>query len=513
VTNSEDDDEPPLPTSAVTRRTLLQSGLTGLALTSGVSGLSTGAAVDTSFDSTTTAAIPVTTAQTEAIPQYNQQQKLSANEGNEGDLFGDSVALAADGTTALIGASENEDPNGRRAGSAYVFTSSDGEWSQQQKLAANDGNEDDLFGGSVALSADGTTALIGAFRDNNSNGEDAGSVYVFARSNGEWSQQQKLAAADGDDKDRFGYSVALSADGTTALIGATVDEDPNGRRAGSVYVFARSNGEWSQQQKLAASDGDRSDEFGSSVALSADGTTAVIGAFLDEDPNGNQAGSAYIFARSSGGWSQQQKLAANDGDSDDEFGESIALSDDGATALIGASDDEDPNGRRAGSVYVFARSNGEWSQQQKLTSDDGDSNDELGFSVTLAADGTTALIGAFGEEDPNGEDAGSAYVFARSNGEWNQQQKLFADDGEINHLFGYSVALSADGTTALIGAYLNADPNGTAAGSAYVFTNQEAGTINPTQLTLTATPAPPIGVTLGGTEKSRSKSRTLATAP
>lgn len=122
MTNSEDDDEPPLPTGAVTRRTLLQSGLTGLALTSGVSGLSTGAAVDTSFDSTTTAAIPVTTAQTEAIPQYNQQQKLSANEGNEGDLFGDSVALAADGTTALIGAYLNADPNGTAAGSAYVFT-------------------------------------------------------------------------------------------------------------------------------------------------------------------------------------------------------------------------------------------------------------------------------------------------------------------------------------------------------------------------------------------------------
>jgi hypothetical protein len=168
-----------------------------------------------------------------------------------------------------------------------------------------------------------------------------------------WSQQQKLSADDGDEFDRFGVSAALSADGTTALLGAQDDDEPNGRNAGSAYVFTRSDGSWSQQQKLSADDGDADDRFGESAALSADGTTALLGAFGDEDPNGPEAGSAYVFTRSDGSWSQQQKLSADDGDDNDGFGFPAALSADGTTALLGAQDDEDPNGRFAGSAYVF----------------------------------------------------------------------------------------------------------------------------------------------------------------
>jgi hypothetical protein len=229
-------------------------------------------------------------------------------------------------------------------------------------------------------------------------------------------QQAKIVADDGDNEDYFGASVALSSDGTTALIGAFADEDPNGEDAGSAYVFENSGGSWSQQAKLTADDG--GDAFGVSVTMSSDGTTALIGASGDEDPNGETqynfgAGSAYVFDNSDDSWTQQAKLAADDGDGDDGFGVSVALSSDGTTALIGASIDEDPNGERAGSAYVFDNSGDSWNQRSKLAADDGESYDSFGGSVAMSSDGTTALIGApffppF--DDSGGEGPGSAYI-------------------------------------------------------------------------------------------------------
>jgi hypothetical protein len=108
-----------------------------------------------------------------------------------------------------------------------------------------------------------------------------------------------------------------------------------------------------QMAKLTASDGDRLDRFGWSVAVSGDGSTALVGAYGDEDPNGDRSGSAYVFSRTDGAWSEEAKLAASDGDSGDWFGASVAVSEDGSTTLIGAGDDEDPNGARSGSAYVF----------------------------------------------------------------------------------------------------------------------------------------------------------------
>ncbi|WP_238330951.1 FG-GAP repeat protein, partial [Haloglomus irregulare] len=435
---------------------------------------------------------------TESGGTWNQQQKLTTSDGDSRGLFGGSVAVSSDGTTALIGALQDEDPSGALAGSAYVFTESEGTWSQQQKLTATDGDREDLYGesvavssngitarrrrqaarptptNSVAVSSDGTTALIGALRDENPNGRLAGAAYVFTESGGTWSQQQKLAATDGDSEDLFGFSVAVSSDGTTALIGAPGDEDPNGPDAGSVYVFTESGGTWSQQQKLTATDGDREDLFGESVAVSSDGTTALIGASGDEDPNGDNTGSAYVFTESEGTWSQQQKLAATDGDIGGLFGGSVAVSTDGTTALIGAQRDVDPNGPGAGSVYVFTESEGTWSQQQKLAATDGDIGGLFGGSVAVSTDGTTALIGAQRDVDPNGPGAGSVYVFTESEGTWSQQQKLAATDGDRRDRFGRSVAGSSDGTTALIGAFADEDPNGRAAGSAYVFTSDDA---------------------------------------
>ena len=334
-------------------------------------------------------------------------------------------------------------------------------------LVADDVSANDFFGFSVAL--DGNTVVIGAQGDDD-NGDGSGAAYVFTRPEAGWIQQAKLTAEDGAAGDQFGGSVALSGD--MALIGARRDDD-NGDESGAAYVFTRSGNSWSQHAKLTAADGAAGAEFGYSVALSGD--TAVIGAARDDD-NGDDSGSAYVFTCSGTEWSQQTKLTATDGAEGDVFGISVAFS--GDTAVIGADLDDD-KGENSGSVYVFTRSETGWRQQAKLTATDGEAVDIFGVRVAISGD--TALIAARRDDDDvNGVDSGSAYVFVRSGTSWSQQAKLTAGDAEAGDMFGYNVALSAD--TAVITAAM-ADDKGANSGVAYVFTRSGSDWIQQAKLT------------------------------
>ena len=278
----------------------------------------------------------------------------------------------------------------------------------------------------------------------------------------------KLVASDGASGDSFGYSVAV--DGDTAVIGAVHDDD-NGLDSGAAYVFSRIDGIWRQQAKLTASDGAAYDYFGVSVAV--DGDTAVIGAYYDDD-NGYNSGAVYVFIRSGDSWVRQAKLTASDGAGWDYFGVSVAV--DGDTAVIGAHYDDD-NGTDSGSAYVFGRSDGAWAQQTKLTAPDWAAGSYFGYSV--AVDGDTAVIGAYGDYD-NGTNSGAAYVFGRSDGAWAQQTRLTAADGVEFHYFGRSVAVNGD--TAIIGALGDSD-NGSKSGAAYVFSRSGSTWVQQAKLT------------------------------
>jgi len=398
--------------------------------------------------------IPSTSLMSKAA-NWTEMQKLLATDGAVNLYFGGSVSL--DGDTALIGDCEDND-NGEISGSAYVFTRTGTTWTQQAKLLPSGGKTCDYFGYSVSLSGD--TALIGASGNIWSLLDYPGFAYVFTRTGTTWTQQAKLFASDGASLDWFGYSVSLSGD--TALIG-TPKDDNNGGDSGSAYIFTRNGTTWTQQQKLLASDGEVWDFFGGSVSLSGD--TALIGASYDND-NGDASGSAYVFTRTGTTWTQQAKLLASDGATQDYFGYAVSL--DGDTAFIGAEGDDD-NGVDSGSAYVFTRTGTTWTQQQKLAASDGAAGDIFGYSVSF--DGDTALIGAVWDAN-KGPDAGSAYVFTRTDTTWTQQQKLTASDGAIGDEFGVSVSLSGD--TALIGADGD-DDNGENSGSVYVFTKGGLG--------------------------------------
>ena len=292
----------------------------------------------------------------------------------------------------------------------------------------------------------------------------------FVYSTKSWSEQQKLAASDGMVGDWYGSSVAL--DGDTLVVGSYKDDD-KGSNSGSVHVYVRSGTTWSVQQKLVADDGAEFDGFGRAVALS--GETLVVGAYGDEDK-----GSVYVFVRSDTSWSKQQKITASDGAIGAYFGYSVALAVD--TLVVGAEGDF-VKGSFSGSVYVYVRSSSSWSLQQKITADDGLEDDYFGSSVAIS--GETLVVGAYG--DDHGDNnmcsrCGSAYVYVRSSTSWSEQQKLVADDGflpntltpkpgKIGEEFGISVAIS--GETLVVGAhgntYLNDFYNGDASGSVYVY--------------------------------------------
>jgi hypothetical protein len=384
-------------------------------------------------------------------PLVYREQKVNALYSDAGHNFGWSVAISDD--TALVGAYGTEP----LYGIVFVFIRSERVWSMQQKLTASDGAAWDFFGFAVAL--DGDTALVGAIRDDVGTNTDQGSAYVFTRSGSSWSEQQKLTALDGAERDNFGWSVALDSD--TALIGAVHDTVGVNASQGSAYVFTRNGTDWSEQAQLIASDGAAQDGFGYSVALSSD--TALVGVPGDYIDSKRGQGSAYIFSRIGTTWNEQAHLIASDGAMGDYFGDSVALS--GETALVGAVRDRVGANLSQGSAYVFTRSGTTWSEQAHLTASDGIAAD--GFGDTVALSGDTAVIAADIDTTLMNNVPGRAYVFTRSGTTWSEQGQLTASDGVVGDYFGFAVAL--DGSTVLIGACEHLNGPYTARGTIYFF--------------------------------------------
>jgi hypothetical protein len=312
----------------------------------------------------------------------------------------------------------------------WVFTRSGSAWIQQgAALAPDDGG---VFGAGVALSADGDTALVSGVVGG------AGAVWVFTRTGSTWKQQGRLTVSGG--------SVALSADGNTALIG---DSGDNGN-FGAAWVFTRTGSSWTQQGgKLTANDETGAGYFGGSVALSADGNTALIGGPSDND----NVGAAWVFTRTGSSWTQQgPKLTANDETGLAGFGTSVALSGDGDTALVGGPNDKYP----VGAAWVFTRSDTTWTQQgSKLVAGGGplsSGGSSLGLGAALSWDGNTALVGgflgawAFTRSGSTWRQQAGPRLAGTGGGQ-----------GIFSPFSGNPVALSADGKLALLGGSVRID--------------------------------------------------------
>ena len=252
------------------------------------------------------------------------------------------------------------------------------------------------------------------------------------------------------------FGVSVAISGDYALVGARL-EGPGGDDFGAAYVFVRQGTTWTQQAKLTAADANEDDRFGLAVAIS--GAHVLVGATGDDDVK-DDAGAAYVFVRNGATWTEQVKLNAGDAVNGDAFGNAVAL--DGATAVIGAVGDNFPDGN-SGSAYVFVRDGAVWSEQTKIFASDGVPDNMFGNAVSIQGD---YIIVGMSRDDDEGEDAGSAYVFVRDGASWSRQAKLVAGDATAGDEFGHAVAI--DGVYALVGVPGN-DDGGDSAGSVYVF--------------------------------------------
>jgi len=385
-----------------------------------------------------------------AANSFATQDIILAKDGKAGDSFGYGVAI--DGTTALVGALQADIEGVKDTGAAYVYVRDNSVWRQQAKLVAQPAFAEDTLGGKVALKKN--IAMLGVMRRDDK-GKDSGAVVSFERESNNWKQHHIFTAPDAKPGDAFGQSIALTEN--HLVIGAPRN-DALGLDSGAAYIYQRENDTWHFQTKITASDGAAEDLFGISVAI--DGNTILVGADL-HDEKAEDAGAVYVYAYDDNQWKQEAKLTASDGGKTDIFGVRVAISKN--TALISARrDDIEGMGIDAGSAYIFVREGGIWTQRAKLTSPDGQADDRFGRGVAL--DGDTAIISAM-NHDANGSNTGALYVYKNGADGWRYTSKLLAKSSMPDDRFGWNVGLS-DGV-AIIGTPLH-DAKGKESGAVYI---------------------------------------------
>lgn len=377
---------------------------------------------------------------------------LTATDQAAGDRFGSSVSLS--GELALMGARLDRCANNAsNCGSAYIFRRGVSGWAQEKKLVASDAAAEDLFGWGTGL--DGDRAVIGARLHNTPAGLDAGQAYIYRESAGQWTEEAKLRGTPAAAGDQFGTAAAIS--GLTVVVGAPFADctDSPGSDCGRAYPFNFDGAQWVQASPLAPADLASNDQFGTEVAI--DGDLCVVSSPYDDCDGGTaDCGSVYVFHRSGGTWSQEAKLLASDGTAGDNFGISVSLR--RGILVVGAYGDSCPGGGSdCGSAYIFRRSNGVWTEEKKLRANDAALFDSFGTSV--ATDGEQVLVGSRLDDCVDGTlNCGSAYVFRRTGGVWGQVAKMTASDATEDDLYGVSVGLDAG--TAILGAYNHDCKNG-----------------------------------------------------
>jgi hypothetical protein len=361
--------------------------------------------------------------------------------------------------------------------------------------------DDDNFGYSIALSDDGSILAVGATGNNSSvsgntcaygsSSSNSGAVYVFRKQDGNWAQEACVKPTNTGADDYFGYSVALDADGETLVVGAIyedgsttgINSTPNNgsSNAGAVYVFnyngdsllGEDAGLWVQGAYIKASNTDAGDYFGESVALSADGATLAVGAKYEDssttgvsvsgsfDDDAGSSGAAYVFRFAGDAWAEEAYIKSSNTGADDRFGISISLNADGSVLAVGAyKEDSSATGinsvsnddaSNAGASYVFRYANDVWAEEAYVKASNASSSSSFGWSVALSADGSALAVGA-SDESGSATYSGATYVYRYANAAWTEEAYIKASAPVAGDYFGRSVSLNTDGTSLAIGA-------------------------------------------------------------
>lgn len=414
-----------------------------------------------------------------------------------------------------------------------------------QYIKAHNTDPDDKFGSAVALSSDGYTLAVGAhLEDSNANTIDgdpfnndlftSGAVYVYRFDGSSWIKSAYIKASNSGANDRFGNSLALNADGSVLVVGAegeasngtgvngTGANNDSAARAGAVYVFRLDEKKaWKEEAYIKSSNAGLDDLFGSSVSISAHGGVLAVGA-RGEDSNlkgvfpnpgteinnlATDSGATYLFRYNGITWVEEAYIKASNSDTNDRYGHAVTLSTDGNTLAVGAIGESsnssgingvetDNSAVNAGAAYLYRYRGGVWAKQAYIKSSNPQTTDTFGFSLSLSSNGNTLAVGAIGESsnatDVNGDQinnnaslSGAGYLFTFNGEFWIQQAYLKASNTGVNDFFGYSIAITLDGTKVAVGArgesssatgidgdaYNDEHPN---AGAVYIFKQDQA---------------------------------------
>lgn len=390
------------------------------------------------------------------------ETKLVPESLEAGDFFGRSVAFSADGRNAIVGASEEVDVDttdgGVESGRVYVYEQGAEGWIEQQVLSPSDPDSLSNFGRALAISNDGEHIFVGAPYS-----DILGATYVFANDGTGWTEEAKLEVIDDCGTPlqcRFGWALATSAEGDVLIVGAP-DDAVSGVRSGSLNVFTRTLQGWEAVTKLVASTGSF---VGIAAAISDDGQRAFAG--THHCCGSGQIGHVLVFEKTSEEWVQTADLSGSDAEPDSRFGNEIATTPDGNWLLVGA-DGADDIGSSSGAAYLFQFEANEWIERQRLTASDAVDQDFFGSGVALTQDAGILIVGALGQ-DAEALDTGAAYVFVRNGSIWDEHTMLVSSDRDERDFLGEAIAVTPDGSHVLFGVPVD-DDRGDASGSAYIF--------------------------------------------
>ncbi|MDN5864932.1 MAG: FG-GAP repeat protein, partial [Gammaproteobacteria bacterium] len=380
------------------------------------------------------------------------EQKVTASDAGANNVFGRAVAVN-ESTAFITNLPYDPDTGQPLPVTVYVFTKGSGTWSQTQSFPAPDGTWGSGWGPSIIIN--GNTAFIGSYGATINGNVGQGAVYVYGKQNGNWVQEEMITASDGQAYSYFGKVIAFS--GNTLMVGSFP-----GAHIGSTYVFTKSNGVWTQTQKITASDPDYWISLGHAIAINE--TTAFIRKTESNKQTGEEPpGKVLVYTKSNGSWMQTQMLGASDGMSGDHFGRSIAFN--GTTAIIGADNAEIDGSVFQGAAYIFTESGSTWSQTQKLVASDGTAN--RWFGIWIALSGSRALIADQPYDNGTWLHQPQVYVFANTGGTWSETRRFASADTSGDDFFGSGIAL--DGTIALISAPDDSSNGSQYQGAAYFY--------------------------------------------
>ncbi len=332
---------------------------------------------------------------------WKHRAKVTSRDVSPLDQYGSAVDLY--GNTLVVGVPFFDGDTGTDQGGVFVYEGADPEvWVEKQLLRASNAGSDDQFGVSVAVYEN--TLVVGAPMNDPSNVNNAGAAYVFQKDGDVWTETTILTPIDLAAEDFFGGAVSIHDD---IIVVSARGKDTTATDSGAVYVFTRDAFDvWAEETILAA----MTENHGYGVATATDGITIVVGAIRDGTQGAN-AGAVYVYSRDilNGDWTLDAKLVAGDGKAGDQFGIAVAV--DGNVIVVGAHFDDVADFSNVGSAYVFRKVNGSWSEEQKLTACDGSPGDGYGFAVDV--EGDQIVVGSFASDIMHhfGRDAGVGYVY------------------------------------------------------------------------------------------------------